>query len=268
MPRSDAPAGTRRRHRGRPPLGRPADALPRGRRATPSRSPATASTASSSCGASSPSRSILDVRLPRLDGWDVLARLKADPATASLPVVIVSMIDERGRGFALGAAEYLVKPVGRERLPRRAGALRPRTHRATAPSSSIDDDPMDLDLRRGGAGPRGLLGAARGRRRGGRGAGRPRAARGGPARPADARGRRVRGRRAPARRSGDGGGADRRADGEGDDQRRPRPAGRPDRATWRRRAPSAQAARRARRPPVRRAAATGRRRDDRRPRCC
>ena len=49
-----------------------------------------------------------------MDGWDVLAAIKADPATAAVPVVVVSMVDERGRGFALGAAEYLVKPVSRE----------------------------------------------------------------------------------------------------------------------------------------------------------
>jgi signal transduction histidine kinase/DNA-binding response OmpR family regulator len=88
---------------------------------------------------------ILDVRLPRLDGWDVLARLKADPATASLPVVIVSMIDERGRGFALGAAEYLVKPVDRERFLSALERYVPaRTDRPTV--VVIDDDPIDLDL--------------------------------------------------------------------------------------------------------------------------
>jgi CheY-like chemotaxis protein len=59
---------------------------------------------------------VLDILLPRLDGWDLLARLKADPATADSPVVVVSMLDERGKGLALGAVEYLVKPVGREEL--------------------------------------------------------------------------------------------------------------------------------------------------------
>ncbi len=88
---------------------------------------------------------LLDVRLPRLDGWEVLARLKADPATARVPVVIVSMIDEKGRGFALGAAEYLVKPVQREQvvdaLERYALA---RSDRRTV--VVIDDDPLDLEL--------------------------------------------------------------------------------------------------------------------------
>ncbi|HWM11965.1 MAG TPA: ATP-binding protein, partial [Solirubrobacteraceae bacterium] len=59
---------------------------------------------------------VLDILLPRLDGWDLLARLKSDPATAEAPVVVVSMLDERGKGLALGAVEYLVKPVAREEL--------------------------------------------------------------------------------------------------------------------------------------------------------
>ena len=59
---------------------------------------------------------VLDILLPRLDGWDLLARLKDDPATADSPVVVVSMLDERSKGLALGAVEYLVKPVAREEL--------------------------------------------------------------------------------------------------------------------------------------------------------
>jgi signal transduction histidine kinase/CheY-like chemotaxis protein len=59
---------------------------------------------------------VLDILLPRVDGWNLLAKLKADPLTAASPVVIVSMLDERGKGFALGAAEYLIKPVGREEM--------------------------------------------------------------------------------------------------------------------------------------------------------
>jgi CheY-like chemotaxis protein len=59
---------------------------------------------------------ILDILLPRIDGWDLLTRLKADPATAGCPVVVVSMLDERGKGLSLGAAEYLIKPVSREAM--------------------------------------------------------------------------------------------------------------------------------------------------------
>jgi DNA-binding response OmpR family regulator len=59
---------------------------------------------------------VLDIRLPRVDGWDVLRALKADPTTASIPVIVVSIVDERAKGLSLGAAEYLVKPVGRGEL--------------------------------------------------------------------------------------------------------------------------------------------------------
>jgi signal transduction histidine kinase len=57
---------------------------------------------------------LLDIRLPGIDGWAVLEALKGDPATREIPVVVVSIVDERARGVALGAAAYLVKPVSRE----------------------------------------------------------------------------------------------------------------------------------------------------------
>ncbi len=46
-----------------------------------------------------------------LDGWDVLSSLKADPALAKIPVIMVTIVDEKNHGFALGVADYLVKPV-------------------------------------------------------------------------------------------------------------------------------------------------------------
>ena len=88
---------------------------------------------------------LLDLLLPRLDGWDVLARLKSEPATATLPVVIVSMLDERGKAFALGAADYIVKPVAREDV---LDALHRCITGRGAPRTVvvIDDDKRDLDL--------------------------------------------------------------------------------------------------------------------------
>jgi signal transduction histidine kinase len=63
-----------------------------------------------------PDAVLLDIRLPGVDGWTVLESLKDDPETRDIPVIVVSIVDERARGVALGAAEYLVKPVGRESL--------------------------------------------------------------------------------------------------------------------------------------------------------
>jgi CheY-like chemotaxis protein len=63
-----------------------------------------------------PSVIILDIHLPRLDGWTVLAELKSDPALAAIPVICLSVEEQRARGFSFGACEYLVKPVEPDRL--------------------------------------------------------------------------------------------------------------------------------------------------------
>ena len=63
-----------------------------------------------------PEAVVLDIALPGIDGWEVLSRLSVDPSTAAIPVVVVSIVDERQRGLAYGAAAYLVKPVNREEL--------------------------------------------------------------------------------------------------------------------------------------------------------
>jgi signal transduction histidine kinase/CheY-like chemotaxis protein len=111
----------------------------------------------------SPAGVILDILLPGIDGWEVLAQLKADPGTAAIPVVVVSMLDERGRGFALGAAEYLVKPVAKDQLLAalyRAAAMPERQHTVV----TIDDDPLAIELVRASLEPEGwtVLAAATG----------------------------------------------------------------------------------------------------------
>jgi len=63
-----------------------------------------------------PAAITLDVLMPDLDGWTVLAALKGDPELADIPVVFVTILDEKTRGYSLGATDYLVKPVDRERL--------------------------------------------------------------------------------------------------------------------------------------------------------
>jgi adenylate cyclase len=58
----------------------------------------------------------LDVIMPDLDGWTVLAAIKGDPTLADIPVILLTIVDEKNRGYSLGAADYLVKPVDREKL--------------------------------------------------------------------------------------------------------------------------------------------------------
>jgi signal transduction histidine kinase/DNA-binding response OmpR family regulator len=58
----------------------------------------------------------LDVMMTGMDGWAVLTALKSDPETATIPVVVVSIVDDRNLGFTLGAADYLVKPLDRDHL--------------------------------------------------------------------------------------------------------------------------------------------------------
>jgi signal transduction histidine kinase/DNA-binding response OmpR family regulator len=63
-----------------------------------------------------PAAVTLDIMMPDLDGWTVLAAIKGDPALANTPVVLMSIVDQKNRGYALGAADYLVKPVDRTKL--------------------------------------------------------------------------------------------------------------------------------------------------------
>jgi signal transduction histidine kinase/DNA-binding response OmpR family regulator len=63
-----------------------------------------------------PAAITLDIMMPDLDGWTVLAAIKGDPALAAIPVVLMSIVDQKKRGYALGAADYLVKPVDRTKL--------------------------------------------------------------------------------------------------------------------------------------------------------
>ncbi|MEM7482358.1 MAG: response regulator [Acidobacteriota bacterium] len=58
----------------------------------------------------------LDVLMPEMDGWTVLAELKSDAATAAIPVIMLSMMDNHDMGMTLGATEYLTKPVNRDQL--------------------------------------------------------------------------------------------------------------------------------------------------------
>jgi PAS domain S-box-containing protein len=88
----------------------------------------------------------LNMLTPGKTGWQTLAELKADPQTASIPIILVSVIDQKQMGFAMGAAEYLMKPVAKEDLLR---AL--QRHLQLSPERSltllvVDDEPRDLQM--------------------------------------------------------------------------------------------------------------------------
>jgi hypothetical protein len=81
----------------------------------------------------------LDVLMPGLDGWSVLAALKDDPALSAVPVVMLTITDDRNLGFALGASEYLTKPIERARL----SAVLSRYRRDPGGSVLIVEDDAD-----------------------------------------------------------------------------------------------------------------------------
>ena len=59
---------------------------------------------------------ILDVMMPGMDGWAVLSTLKSEPEVKDIPVVMLTIVDDKNLGYALGATDYMIKPVDRDRL--------------------------------------------------------------------------------------------------------------------------------------------------------
>jgi len=77
----------------------------------------------------------LDVVMPECDGWTVLNRLKSDEELAKIPVIMVTIVDNEARGMDLGASNYLIKPVQRDRL-----AVLVEKHRVARSSGITDAD--------------------------------------------------------------------------------------------------------------------------------
>lgn len=67
----------------------------------------------------------LDVMMSGMDGWSVLTALKANPDTANIPVVMMTMVNDRNLGYALGAAEYVLKPIDQQKLEAIVGKFKP-----------------------------------------------------------------------------------------------------------------------------------------------
>ncbi|HEY4187028.1 MAG TPA: response regulator [Polyangia bacterium] len=87
-----------------------------------------------------PTGILLDVRLPDIDGWRVMELLRAEPATASIPVHFVSAADAPARGLALGAVGFLTKPATRHDLQVAVDTLLARHHAGTARILIVEDD--------------------------------------------------------------------------------------------------------------------------------
>jgi signal transduction histidine kinase/CheY-like chemotaxis protein len=94
-----------------------------------------------------PTAITLDVMMPDLDGWSVLAALRQDPELAEIPVIMITIVDEHRRGIALGAAGYLTKPIDREQLHRLVSRFR-----APVPPTRVlvvEDDGVQRERMRG-----------------------------------------------------------------------------------------------------------------------
>ena len=88
----------------------------------------------------------LDVMMPGMDGWQVMTHLKSDPELADIPVILLTIVDDRKTGFALGATEYLTKPFDRERLSAVLGRL--STGRGSRLALVVDDQAENRELLR------------------------------------------------------------------------------------------------------------------------
>jgi CheY-like chemotaxis protein len=86
----------------------------------------------------------LDVMMPQMDGWAVLSAMKEDPALAEIPVIMVTNVESQSIGFSLGAADYLVKPINRDKLVRTVEKCCPRG--ALRHVLIVEDDAATSDL--------------------------------------------------------------------------------------------------------------------------
>jgi CheY-like chemotaxis protein len=86
--------------------------------------------------------------LPEMDGWEFLVRLKQIPDIRRIPVVIISIVADRNRGFSLGAAAVLQKPIGRQELYESLVdlGLFPLAPGRQIKVLIVDDDPKAVDL--------------------------------------------------------------------------------------------------------------------------
>jgi PAS domain S-box-containing protein len=90
----------------------------------------------------------LDIMLPNMDGWELLERIKRVPALTRIPVVIISIVADKNKGFALGAAAIMQKPISRQELYETLVdiGLFPVSSGRTLKVLVVDDDPKAVEL--------------------------------------------------------------------------------------------------------------------------
>ncbi|NJN68270.1 MAG: response regulator [Chloroflexaceae bacterium] len=92
----------------------------------------------------------LDVMMPGMDGWSVLGALKSDPAVADIPVIMLTIVDEKEIGFALGATDYLIKPINASRLLSIVRKSRQKAEETGEPAGGsvlvVEDDSMTREM--------------------------------------------------------------------------------------------------------------------------
>ena len=81
----------------------------------------------------------LDVMMSGMDGWSVLTALKAHPETCDIPVIMMTMVNDRNLGYALGAAEYVIKPIDRQKLEHVLAKFKPISNSESI--LVVEDDP-------------------------------------------------------------------------------------------------------------------------------
>jgi signal transduction histidine kinase/DNA-binding response OmpR family regulator len=91
-----------------------------------------------------PTAITLDVMMPSQDGWTILSTLKNDPDLSDIPVIMMTMVDERNTGYALGATDYLIKPVNRQQLCHLLEKYRSKL--ASGPVLVVEDDPASREM--------------------------------------------------------------------------------------------------------------------------
>ena len=84
----------------------------------------------------------LDITMPNKDGWEVLHELKAHPVTKDIPIIVVSIVDNKELGYRLGAFDYLLKPIDRDAVLTALGRIAPPHGRLLV----VDDDPVVVDM--------------------------------------------------------------------------------------------------------------------------